>query len=90
MAGVTDHQDNLLGGYSTVPSDLENAALWLVFWYQKIRDAADIGRSTKNKEGESVSYLQQAPQEVLNAIARYKRTEFPIGTRQSYNAADIL
>lgn len=68
------------GGYATVPSDLEHACLWSVFWYAKIRDAADIGRTTKNKEGESISYLQTAPQYVKDVIARYKRTEFPVGS----------
>lgn len=77
-------------GYNPVPSDLENACLWLVFWYTKIRDAADIGRSTKNKEGESISYLQGAPDDVKACIARYKRTEFPVGMRQSYNELNIL
>ena len=64
-------------GYDPVPADLEHACLWLVYWYAKIRDAGDIGRTTKNKEGESISYLQTAPQAVKDAIARYKRTDFP-------------
>lgn len=63
-------------GYTTVPSDLQNACLWAVTWYHSIRNSADIGRITKNKEGETVSYSQSAPQYVKDAIARYKRTEF--------------
>lgn len=62
-------------GYATVPSDLEHACLWLVFWYNSTRNAQDIGRTSKSKEGETVSYLQEAPAEVKNAILRYKRTE---------------
>jgi hypothetical protein len=72
-------------GYNPVPSDLEHACLWLVFWYAKIRDAADIGRSTKNKEGESISYLQSAPDDVKNCILRYKRTECLTGNASIYN-----
>jgi uncharacterized phiE125 gp8 family phage protein len=72
-------------GYATVPSDLEHACLWLVFWYAKIRDAADIGRSTKNKEGESISYSQSAPQDVKDAILRYKRTECLAGNASIFN-----
>jgi uncharacterized phiE125 gp8 family phage protein len=64
-------------GYSTLPSDIEHACLWLVFWYYKIRNAEDIGRTSKTKEGETVSYLQEAPQMVKNAILAHKRTEFP-------------
>ena len=72
-------------GYSPIPSDLEHSCLWLVFWYAKIRDAADIGRSTKNKEGESISYLQSAPDDVKNCILRYKRTECLAGNASIYN-----
>jgi hypothetical protein len=64
-------------GFTTVPSDLVMAALWIVSWMHSIRNAADIGRASKNKEGETVSYLQTSPQYVKDAVARYKRTEFP-------------
>ena len=63
-------------GYTTVPSDLEHACLWLVFYYHKMRIAEDIGRSSKSKGDESMSMLQEAPANVRNTIQRYKRTEF--------------
>lgn len=63
-------------GYATIPADLQEACLWVVYWKDRIRDAGDIGRTTKNKEGESISYLQDAPKDVRDAIARYKRTDF--------------
>lgn len=65
------------GGYAPVPADLEHACLWLVFWYTKIRNSEDIGRAAKSKDGETVSYLQSMPGDVLATIARHKRTEFP-------------
>lgn len=63
-------------GYTTIPADLMNATLWLVHWYHHIRNAADIGRVSKSKEGETVSWSQKAPDYVKDTIARYKRTEF--------------
>jgi len=63
-------------GYVTVPSDLEHACLWLVSWFQQMRDSKDIGRESKSKGDESVTMLQTSPQYVKDAIARYKRTEF--------------
>lgn len=64
------------GGYSSIPSDLEHACLWMVFYYHKMRIAEDIGRQSKSKGDESVSMLQEAPADVKNTINRYKRTEF--------------
>lgn len=64
------------GGYSTLPSDLEHACLWMVFYYHKMRIAEDIGRSSKSKGDESFSMLQEAPADVKNVIQRYKRNEF--------------
>jgi uncharacterized phiE125 gp8 family phage protein len=66
-------------GYDPIPSDLSHACLWTVFWYYRIREAADIGRVAKSKEGESVSWVQTAPLHVKDVIARYKRTEFKAG-----------
>lgn len=63
-------------GYDPLPADIEHACLWLVFWYNSIRNAADIGRESKSKEGESISYSQSMPQDVRDCILRYKRTDF--------------
>lgn len=73
------------GGFSVIPSDLEDACLWTVFWKKSIRDAADIGRTNKNKEGESISYSQSVPDDVKNTILRYKRTEFPGSNSMMFN-----
>jgi hypothetical protein len=72
-------------GYATVPMDLVEACLWLVFWQNSIRNAADIGRTTKNKDAETVSYLQSAPQHVKDCILRYKRTECFVGNAAVQN-----
>jgi uncharacterized phiE125 gp8 family phage protein len=63
-------------GFATIPADLEHAVLWIVTWYYKIRNAEDIGRSTKSKEGETVSYSQEMPKHILNIVDKYKRCEF--------------
>lgn len=65
-------------GYVTIPSDLEHACLWMVTWYYKIRISEDIGRTSKSKEGESLSYSQEMPNDIRECILRYKRTEMPI------------
>jgi hypothetical protein len=65
------------GGYSAVPSDLEHACLWMVFYYRMMRESGDIGRTSKGKGDESISILQEAPLDVKNTIARYRRMEIP-------------
>jgi hypothetical protein len=64
-------------GYSTVPSDLELACLSLVFWYDRLRTADDIGKTTKSKGDESFSMSQEMPKDVRDTINRYKRVEIP-------------
>lgn len=76
--GVKNIKVTYEAGYATVPSDLEHACLWTVTWYYKIRVSEDIGRTTKSKDGESLSYSQDMPKDVKDCILRYKRTEMPI------------
>lgn len=64
-------------GYASVPSDIENACLWLTTYYYMMRQNQDIGRTSKGKGDESVTILQQAPGVVKDAINRYKRMEIP-------------
>jgi len=64
-------------GFSTVPSDLQNAALWMITWYHKAREGGDIGRESKSKGDETISFLQKAPSDIKDAILAYTRTEFP-------------
>ena len=72
-------------GFSTYPADLVHACLWLVSYYRNLRDGQDIGRPRKSKGDENTEILQTAPQEVKDAIARYKRTEFPISDALTWN-----
>lgn len=62
-------------GYATVPSDLEHACLWMVFWYDRMRTADDIGKTSKSKGDESFSMSQSMPQDIKDTINRYKRVE---------------
>lgn len=65
-------------GFDPVPSDLQNACLWLVSWYHRARDNGDIGRESKTKGDETTSFLQKAPQDVKDTIMSYKRSEVPL------------
>lgn len=76
--GYNNIQAVYTAGYATIPSDLEMATLWLVFWYNQVRNNQDIGRPRKSKGDESFEISQSAPKEVIDAIMRYKRTEFPV------------
>lgn len=64
-------------GFASVPTDLEHACLWLVTWYDSLRNNKDIGRPQKSKGDESFQISQSAPKDVIDAITRYKRTEMP-------------
>jgi hypothetical protein len=64
-------------GYDPVPSDLQNACLWLVTWYYTTRENKDIGRPRKSKGDESFDISQSAPKDIWDCIMSYKRTEMP-------------
>ena len=70
-------------GYTTIPSDIQNAALWGVFYYFNMRETKDIGRTSKGKGDESINILQELPLEVVNCINRHRRLEVPNTTRQA-------
>jgi hypothetical protein len=64
-------------GFSVVPSDIQNACLWMITWYHKAREGGDIGRESKSKGDETISFLQKAPQDVKDTLAAYTRNECP-------------
>lgn len=64
-------------GFAVIPSDLQEAALWIVFWKDRMRDNQDIGRPQRSKGDEQFQILQEAPKDVKNTINRYKTTECP-------------
>ena len=72
-------------GFEVIPSDIELACLWLVFWQNRIRQSDDIGRNNKSKDGESTSYSQTMPQDVRDCIDRYKRLECIVDNRSVRN-----
>jgi hypothetical protein len=72
-------------GFTPVPSDLENACLWIVSYYHKMRDAGDIGRTAKGKGDESVTILQDMPKDIKDVIAAYKRFEVALTQSPIYN-----
>jgi len=72
-------------GYATVPSDIQNACLWLVVYYHKMRENGDIGRTSKGKGDESVNILQEAPMEVKNMFSRYRRLDVPLSNAMTRN-----
>lgn len=75
--GVNNVRVIYTAGFATIPSSLENACLWIVSYYNRMREGQNIGRTSKSKEGESAGYLQQWPPHVKNAIDQFRRTEFP-------------
>jgi hypothetical protein len=64
-------------GFASIPSSLENACLWIVNYYNRMREGQNIGRANKAKEGESATYLQQWPPHVTAVLDQFRRTEFP-------------
>jgi uncharacterized phiE125 gp8 family phage protein len=77
-SGYNNIRIKYTAGYIDVPTDLEMACLWLVHFYYRIRENQDIGRTSKSKMDESISILQDAPQDVKDTIARYRRFEMPL------------
>lgn len=63
-------------GYTTVPSDLELACLWLTEWYYLHRTRGDMGRTTASKGDESVGVLSDMPPMIEEILIDYKRSEF--------------
>jgi hypothetical protein len=66
----TDHAGNL--------AELEMACLWLVEWFYRHRDRADMGRTSKSKGDESVGILAQMPPMIAEIVHSYTRMEAPI------------
>lgn len=61
-------------GYSTIPADLEDACILLVEHRYRMRGDRRLGRSSQGKQGESISYIADWPQEVLSILENYRIT----------------
>lgn len=68
---------NYNAGYVNVPTSLEHTTLWIVSYYNRMREGQNIGRPSKSKEGESASYLQSLPGYILASLDKFKRSEIP-------------
>lgn len=71
-------------GYGTavsgdLPNDLEQACLDYVLWLYDMGSDRRVGRNTKTKGDESVSFESRLPQHIELILEPYVRTEFPSG-----------
>lgn len=65
-----------VAGFATIPADLEDACIMLVeIRYGKKNDRS-IGRTSSGKQGESISYVDGWPQEVISILDSYKVLPF--------------
>lgn len=64
-------------GYAIAPSDLELAADLYCEWLFRFNERRDIGRTSKSKGDESVSMLQNVPDQIKTLLEPYVRMEVP-------------
>jgi uncharacterized phiE125 gp8 family phage protein len=72
-------------GYSTVPSSLEQATLWIIAFNYRIWETKNIARTSKSKEGESANYVQLWPDHIIAALNQFKRLEFSYSDAPMWN-----
>ena len=65
-----------VAGYITVSSDLEDACLKLIQWWEKMETNRDIGTSTKSKQDENITLVQGVPEIINIMLEPYKRRQF--------------
>lgn len=83
--GYANIQIKYNAGFAAIPSDIQEAALWICFWKDRMRDNQDIGRPQRSKGDENFQISQSAPKDVRDCIARYKVTEMPISDSLVWN-----
>lgn len=66
-----------VGGYSAVPSALEEACLMLVEYFYMHRNDRRSGVRSKSKNGENISYMDSIPGNITSMLDNYRRVEFP-------------
>jgi len=78
---------NTIAETNTLPSDLEQACLDYAEWIHTMNTDRRIGRNTKTKGDESVSFISDIPPHVAMILEKYVRHEFPsdapVGVRNS-------
>lgn len=72
-------------GYTTLPSDLELAAMWAVEWYYRHRQRADMGKISTSKGDESIGILASMPPQITEILNGYKRLEMPLASNPIRN-----
>lgn len=65
-------------GYSTVPTDLQHIAMLLMQYLDQQRVEKRIGRSSINKSGETISFVDGIPQEIDDMLDPYKRHDLAL------------
>ena len=68
---------NTVAETNTLPSDLELACLDYVEWLHTMNTDRRIGRNTKTKGDESVSFISDIPPHIAMILEKYVRHEFP-------------
>jgi hypothetical protein len=66
------------GVAGTMPSDLEQACLDYVMWLFDMRNDRRIGRATKSKSGETVSFVNNLPEHIAEILEPYVKYELPV------------
>lgn len=61
-----------------LPSDLEQACLDYVLWLYDMRSDRRIGRNSKNKSGESVTFQTSLPPSIAELLEPYVKVELPV------------
>ena len=67
------------GGYLVVPSDLEEACIFLTDFLDDLRSDRRVGLTQKGKNQENVTFLETLPMWMQNIIDKYSRSEWPLG-----------
>ncbi len=74
----TDHPGQL--------AELELACLWMVEWFYRHRERADMGRTSKAKGDESVGILAEMPSMIRQIVESYRRIEAPLSALPTENS----
>jgi hypothetical protein len=76
---------NTVADTSSLPSDLELACLDYALWIYECNTDRRIGRNSKSKRDESVSFITDLPPHIAMILDKYVRHEFssdaPVGVR---------
>lgn len=72
-------------GYQTIPSDLQEACIFLTDFLYDLRQDRRVGSVQKGKNQENVTFLETLPMWMQDTIARYTRGEWPTANKMVEN-----